>query len=200
MRPSDRVLASFFETSPSARAALLACLQHSSLLGRAGRSCSPISRFGNELLNGLGPKLTLRKQLMLGLFGKKKDQPSHENNSQESQEPIVLSKLQEITAGDDEMYRSLSRLLFLDPKKITTSLEDAVSQATAFDSAGNRTRAEVWYRIAGGIALYRGDQDGVRKFFEKASSIAGDRRPEYKTIASRSQDAVNLARKFYESM
>jgi hypothetical protein len=113
---------------------------------------------------------------------------------------MVLSKLQEITAGDDEMYRSLSRLLFLDPKKILTSLEDAVSQATAFDSTGNRTRAEVWYRIAGGIALYRGDQDGVRKFFEKASSIAGDRRPEYKTIASRSQDAVNLARKFYESM
>jgi hypothetical protein len=113
---------------------------------------------------------------------------------------MVLSKLQEITAGDDEMYRSFSRLLFLDPKKITTSLEDAVSQATAFDSAGNMTRAEVWYRIAGGISLYRGDPEGVRKFFEKASSIAGDRRPEYKTIAGRSQDAVNLARKFYESM
>lgn len=137
---------------------------------------------------------------MLSLFGKKKNQPSPTVNSQEDQEPIVLSKLQEITAGDDEMYRSLSRLLFLDPKKITTSLEDAVSQANSFDSTGSRTRAEVWYRIAGGIALYRGDPDGVRKFFERASSIAGDRRPEYKTIASRSQDAVNLARKFYESM
>jgi hypothetical protein len=138
--------------------------------------------------------------LMLSLFGKKKNQPSSAENSQENQEPMVLSKLQEITAGDDEMYRSLSRLLFLDPKKITTSLEDAVSQATTFDSTGNRTRAEVWYRIAGGIALYRGDPESVRKFFEKASSIAGDRRPEYKTIASRSQDAVNLARKFYEGL
>ena len=136
---------------------------------------------------------------MISLFGKKK-QPSNAGNPQENQEPMVLSKLQEITAGDDEMYRSLSRLLFLDPKKITTSLEDAVSQATAFDSTGSRTRAEVWYRIAGGIALYRGDPDGVRKFFEKASTIAGDRRPEYTTIARRSQDAVNLARKFYESM
>ena len=137
---------------------------------------------------------------MLSVFGKKKNQPSPAENPQENQEPMVLSKLQEITAGDDEMYRSLSGLLFLDPKKITTSLEDAVNQATAFDSAGNRTRAEVWYRIAGGISLYRGDPEGVRKFFEKASSIAGDRRPEYKTIAGRSQDAVNLARKFYESM
>jgi len=137
---------------------------------------------------------------MLSLFGKKKTQPSPAENPTENQEPMVLSKLQEITAADDEMYQSLSRLLFLDPKKIITSLEDAVSQAAAFDSTGNRTRAEVWYRIAGGIALYRGDPEGVRKFFEKASSIAGDRRPEYKTMASRSQDAVNLARKFYESM
>ncbi len=137
---------------------------------------------------------------MLSLFGKKKNQSSSVENPQQDQEPMVLSKLQEITAGDDEMYRSLSRLLFLDPKKITTSLEDAISQATTFDSTGNRTRAEVWYRIAGGIALYRGDPESVRKFFEKASSIAGDRRPEYKTIATRSQDAVNLARKFYEGL
>jgi hypothetical protein len=137
---------------------------------------------------------------MVGPFGKKKNESSPTGNSPENQEPMVLSKLQEITAGDDEMYRSLSRLLFLDPKKITTSLEDAISQATTFESTGNRTRAEVWYRIAGGIALYRGDPESVRKFFEKASSIAGDRRPEYKTIASRSQDAVNLARKFYESI
>jgi hypothetical protein len=137
---------------------------------------------------------------MLGVFGKKKNQPSPAGNPSESQEPMVLSKLQEITATDAEMYRSLSRLLFLDPKKITTSLEDALNQATMFESTGSRTRAEVWYRIAGGIALYRGDPESVRKFFEKASSIAGDRRPEYKTIASRSQDAVNLARKFYESI
>jgi hypothetical protein len=137
---------------------------------------------------------------MLGVFGKKKNQSSSAGNSSENQEPMVLSKLQEITAGDADMYQSLSRLLFLDPKKITTSLEDAISQATTFDSMGSKTRAEVWYRIAGGIALYRGDPESVRKFFEKASSIAGDRRPEYKTIANRSQDAVNLARKFYESI
>src|SRR2546430_3387682 len=137
---------------------------------------------------------------MIGLFGKKKKQSAPAVTSAGKSEPLVLSKLQEITGTDAEMYQSLSRLLFLDPKKITTSLEDAVSQATTFDSNGNKTRAEVWYRIAGGIALYRGDSESVRKFFEKASTIAGDRRPEYKTIASRSQDAVNLARKFYEIM
>lgn len=137
---------------------------------------------------------------MLGLFGKKKNQSSSVGAPRENQEPMILSKLQEITTGDAEMYQALSRLLFLDPKKITTSLEDAVTQATTFDSMGNKTRAEVWYRIAGGISLYRGDPESVRKFFEKASSIAGDSRPEYRTVASRPQDAVNFARKFYENM
>lgn len=137
---------------------------------------------------------------MLGLFGRKKNQTPSTANPSENPEPMVLSKLQELTGSDAEMYQSLSRLLFLDPKKITTSLEEATSQASTFDSTGNKTRAEVWYRIAGGIALHQGDAEGVRKFFEKAYSIAGNSRPEYKTIASRSQDAVNLARKFYESM
>src|SRR5947208_15224380 len=132
---------------------------------------------------------------MLGLFGKKKNQPSPAGGSLENQEPLVLSKLQEITVGDAEMYQSLSRLLFLDPKKIITTLEDAVNQATAFDSTGNKTRAEVWYRSAGGIALYRGDPAGARKFFEKASSTAGDRRPDYETTASTSQGAGTADRR-----
>ncbi len=93
----------------------------------------------------------------------------------------------------------MSRLLFLDPKKITTSLEEALRQATELESSGSKLRAETWYRIAGGIALYKGDPDGVRKYFEKASSIAGDSRPEYSTIAKRSQEAVEVARKYYES-
>jgi hypothetical protein len=136
---------------------------------------------------------------MLGLFGKK-NRASTARNPTGNLEPLVLSKLQEITQNDSEMYQSLSRLLFLDPKRITTSLEDAVSQASAFDSMGNKTRAEVWYRIAGGISLYRGDAESVRKFFEKAFSIAGNSRPEYKTVATRSKDAVDLARKFYENI
>src|SRR5437867_2164446 len=130
---------------------------------------------------------------MLGLFGKKKNQPSPPGSPPENQEPLVLSRLQEITVGDAEMYQSLSRLLFLDPKKITTSLEDAVSQATSFDSSGSKTRAEVWYRIAGGIALYRGDSESVRKFFEKASTIAGDRRLDWPVVREGMAAILNRA-------
>ena len=98
------------------------------------------------------------------------------------------------------MYRTLSRLLFLDPKKITLSLEEAAGQASRFEKSGNRTRAEVWYRIAGGIALHVGDVEGVRKFFEKASSIAGSTRPEYRTAAARAEELVSMARKYYENL
>ncbi|TMI36800.1 hypothetical protein E6H25_01735 [Candidatus Bathyarchaeota archaeon] len=112
----------------------------------------------------------------------------------------MLSRLQEITSNDPEMYQSMSRLLFLDPKRITASLEEAMSQATNFESTGNKTRAEVWYRIAGGIELYRGDAEGVRKFFEKAASVSGNSKPEYKTAASRPQEAVSIAKKYYANL
>jgi hypothetical protein len=130
------------------------------------------------------------------LFGRKKTQTPTNSNP----EPIVLSKLQEVTGGDADMYRSMSRLLFLDPKRITMSLEDAVNHASSFEQAGNKIRAEIWYRIAGGISLYKGDAEGVQKFFEKAASVSGGSKPEYKTVASRAQEAVSIARKYYEGL
>src|SRR2546425_6034472 len=98
---------------------------------------------------------------MLSLFGKKKIQPSPAENLTENQEPMVLSKLQEITAGDDEMYRSLFWVLFLFPQKNITSFGNAVCQATAFYKTGKRTRAGGWLRIAGGVALFPGGQERV---------------------------------------
>lgn len=130
----------------------------------------------------------------IALFGKKKPNTAPTGNS----EPPMATRLQEIVGGDGELYQVMSRLLFLDPKKITTPLESAVNQAAEFESSGNKIRAEVWYRIAGGISLYKGDVEGVRKFFEKASSIAGDSRPEYRTILKRAAEAVSIAKKFYE--
>ena len=133
---------------------------------------------------------------MLSLFGRKKTQTSPTANS----ESAVPSRLQEITGVDTELYQVVSKLLFLDPKKITTPLDEVLNQASQQESSGSRMRAEISYRIAGGIALFKLDVDGVRKFFEKASSLAGDSRPEYKTIAKRAQDAVDVAKKYYETV
>jgi hypothetical protein len=88
--------------------------------------------------------------------------------------------------------------MFLDPKKIMAPLDRVLTEAQEYEAQGNKLRAEVGYRIAGGISLYRGDLDGVKKYFEKAASFAGDSHPEYQTILKRSDEAVNIARKFYE--
>jgi hypothetical protein len=132
--------------------------------------------------------------LKLG-FGKPKPKDSSlETNAQS----VVANRLKELCGGDGDFYRAMSRLMFLDPKKITTPLDHVLSEAQSFEAQGNKLRAEVGYRIAGGISLYKGDLDGVKKYFEKAALFAGDSHPEYQTILKRSDEAVNIARKYYD--
>ena len=111
----------------------------------------------------------------------------------------MTNRLQELCGGDNELYRALSNLMFLDPKKITMSLENILNEAHDFELKGNNIRAEVGYRIAGGVSLYKGDLEGVRTYFSKASSFARDSHPEYGTLAKRADEAVSVARKYYES-
>ncbi len=110
----------------------------------------------------------------------------------------MVTRLRELCGGDGDLYAAMSRLMFLDPKKIMTSLERVLSDAQGYEAQGNKLRAEVAYRIAGGISLYKGDLDGVNKYFAKAASFAGDSHPEYNYLIKRSSDAVAIARKYYD--
>lgn len=111
---------------------------------------------------------------------------------------LASTKLRELSGGDSDLYGALSHLMFLDPKKITTPLDAVLKEAQDYEAQGNKLRAEVGYRIAGGISLYKGDADGVNKYFAKAASLAGDSHPEYQIILKRSIEAVAVARKYYE--
>jgi hypothetical protein len=111
----------------------------------------------------------------------------------------VSSRLRELCGPDEEMYSALSRLMFLDPKKIVSPFETVLSEAQDNETKGNTLRAEVGYRIAGSMSLWTGDAEGVRKYFTKASTFAGEARPEYRTVAKRADDAVSIARKYYEA-
>lgn len=128
-------------------------------------------------------------------FGKPKQKNSPVETTTDS---VVANRLKELCGGDSDLYGVMSRLMFLDPKKITSPLDRVLTEAQEFEAQGNRLRAEVSYRVAGGISLYRGDLDGVRKYFEKAASYAGDSHPEYQILLKRSDEAVNVARKFYD--
>jgi hypothetical protein len=114
--------------------------------------------------------------------------------------PVVAvgGRLRDLCGSDEEMYTALSRLLLLDPKKIVSSLETFLSEAQDYEMKGNLLRAEVGYRVAGSMSLWKGDAEGVRKYFTKASMFAGEARPEYRAVAKRSDEAVAIARKYYE--
>ena len=114
-------------------------------------------------------------------------------------EVSVSSQLKELCGGDNELYVALSHLLLLDPKKIQIPIEIFLDEARDFEAKGNSLRAEVAYRVAGGVSLYKGDIDGVRTYFSKAGSFSGDSRPEYRVIAKRADEAVSIAKKFYET-
>jgi hypothetical protein len=113
-------------------------------------------------------------------------------------ETLATNRLRELCGGDDDLFSAMSRLMFLDPKKILIPLDRVLSEAQDYEAQGNKLRAEVGYRIAGGISLYKGDLDGVNKYFSKAASFASNSHPEYQNILKRSSEAVAVARKYYE--
>ena len=134
------------------------------------------------------------RDMRLG-FGKGKKTDASPGASSES---LVAARLKEFCNGDDDLYSTMSRLMFLDPKKIMTPLDTILSEAQEYEAQGNKLRAEVAYRIAGGISLYKGDVGAVDKYFSKAASLAGGSHPEYQVILKRSGEAVAVARKYYE--
>jgi hypothetical protein len=132
--------------------------------------------------------------LKLGFGKPKQKDPSMESDA----ESVVENRLKELCGNDADLYAAMSRLMFLDPKKIMVPLDRVVSEAQDYETQGNKLRAQVDYRIAGGISLYIGNVDSVNKFFSKAASLAGDSHPEYQVILKRSNEAVEIARKYYE--
>jgi hypothetical protein len=128
----------------------------------------------------------------------RKEKVQIERSPGEALAAIGSMRLHELASGDEELYQALSRLMFLDPAKIKTPLERLVSEAQDFENKGDRLRAELDYRIAGSIALYKGDADALKTYFSKASAMTRDPRPEYDTLIKKSTQAVNVAKKFYE--
>jgi hypothetical protein len=131
--------------------------------------------------------------LKLGLRKPKQNEQSEVTTT----ESVASNRLRELCGNDAELYTTMSRLMFLDPKKIITPLDKTLKEAQDYEAQGNKLRAEIGYRIAGGISLSKGDLDGVNTYFSKAASIAGDSHPEYQIILKKSREAVAVAGKYY---
>lgn len=124
------------------------------------------------------------------LRGKKEEKEAEEVKVEES-----LTDLEEICRGDPETYEALLNTMFLDPKKIDVSMGEAAEKARKFEKDGDAVRAKVWYEIAGGLAIYKGDVKQVKKYFGKCEKIS----PKTKyPILQRPKEAVAKAKEYYQ--
>jgi len=104
---------------------------------------------------------------ILKRFRKKEEKPVIE------EEKPVKSELEEFCGNDQEVYKALFDTMFLDPRKIGTSLEEAVKKASVLEKDGDKLRAAVWYQIAGGLAIYENNVEKVKEYFGKCSELTG---------------------------
>src|SRR5260370_5245810 len=132
--------------------------------------------------------------MKLGLSKRKQKEQSDPT----APESVNANRLRALSGDDADLYEAMSHLMFLDPKKILLPLDAVLKEAQDNEAQGNKLRAEVMYRIAGGISLSRGDADGVNKYFSKAALFAGDSHPEYQTILKRLHQAMATARQHHE--
>jgi hypothetical protein len=109
---------------------------------------------------------------------------------------LEMSELDKVCGGDKEVCRALWHTMFYDPRKIGTSMEDATKKAESFEKRGDEGQARIWYHVAGGLALWKGDVALVEEYFGKCAELAPEM--EYKPITKMAEKAVEKAQQFYK--
>ena len=108
---------------------------------------------------------------------------------------IKKTELEEICGDDRETYNALKDTMFLDPRKIGTTMEEAEEKAKEFEKSGDRIRARVCYQTAGGLAIYTGNVPKVKQFFSKCKELSPNE--DYK-ILEIPERAVKKAQEYYQ--
>jgi hypothetical protein len=80
--------------------------------------------------------------------------------------------LEKICADDKESYEALRESMFLDPRKLDVTMKDSVEKAKSFEKQGKKVEARVWYEVAGGLAIYEGNVEKVKKYFGKCKELS----------------------------
>jgi hypothetical protein len=110
------------------------------------------------------PKL---RRLTLGLL----DKLRRKKKGKAEVEPTKMTDLEQLCGDDKETYEFLFNTMFLDPRKITVSMKEAAENAKKFEKEKDFTRAAVWYKIAGGLAIYEGNVGKVIEYFSKCEKL-----------------------------
>ena len=130
---------------------------------------------------------------MSRLFGKKKVEQKP-TTVQTVETPKQRSELEQLAGDDKATYDALAQVMFLDPRKIETSMKQAVENGKKAEKDGDKAKAGMWYEVAGGLAIYEGNVKKVVEYYGEARRIIGR---DYLILAS-PEKAVTLAQEYYK--
>jgi len=111
---------------------------------------------------------------------------------------IKKTELEEICGDDKEVYEALKNTMYLDPRWVKKSIEEVISEAEKFEKSkksGDLTTAKMWYEIAGGLAIWKGDVEKVKQCFGKCQELSPNEKYKILEIPER---AVAKAREYYQ--
>jgi hypothetical protein len=131
---------------------------------------------------------------MLGILDRfRRKKKEEEKTSQETVKTV--SELEQFLGDDKEAYEALFNTMYLDPRKIETSMEQAAENAKKSEKAKEFIKARAWYEIAGGLAIYKGDVKKVAEFFGACEKILPDKTY---AILKDPEKAVAKAQEYYK--
>ncbi len=107
-----------------------------------------------------------------------------------------ITELQKICGTDKETYKALQNTMFLDPTKVTSTMEEAAKKATMLEKEKDVLKARVWYHIAGSLALWKGNVPKVKEYYGKCAKLAPEM--EYELVTKIPEKAVEKAQEYYK--
>ena len=107
-----------------------------------------------------------------------------------------VSELEQLAGNDRETYEALFSTMFLDPRKVETSLKQAADNAKKSEKDGDMARAGMWYEVAGGLAIYEGNVKKVVEHYTDAARVTGR---QY-LILKNPEKAVAVAQEYYKNV
>jgi len=107
----------------------------------------------------------------------------------------TITELEQLCGDDKETYEALRHTMFLDPRKIGTSMKEAAEKAKKYEKEKDLVKARTWYEIAGGLAIYEENVEKVVEFFSEIEKISPN--TEY-SILKNPEKAVEKAQEYYK--
>lgn len=74
-------------------------------------------------------------------------------------------------------------------------MKDAAKKAAKYEKQKDSELARMWYHIAGGLALWKGDINGVKEYFDKCAELAPEMN--YNSVVEIADRAVEKAGEYY---